>query len=76
MMDSTMTTSRFDMSTPSDLIKEISENIDDYEVFQFITSYNALLEQISEVDDGLGTSKHDLLMIYMYYMMSEAQNVN
>jgi hypothetical protein len=76
MMDSTMTTSRFDMSTPSDLIREISENIDDYEVFQFITSYNALLEQISEVDDGLGTSKHDLLMIYMYYMMSEAQNVN
>jgi len=76
MMDSTMTTSRFDMSTPSDLIREISENIDDYEVFQFITSYNALLEQISEVDDGLGTSKHDLLMIYMYHMMGEAQNVN
>ena len=76
MMDSTMTTSRFDMSTPSDLIREISENIDDYEVFQFITSYNALLEQLSEVDDGLGTSKHDLLMIYMNHMMSEAQNVN
>jgi hypothetical protein len=76
MMDSTMTTSRFDMSTPSDLIREISENIDDYEVFQFITSYNSLLEQLSEVDDGLGTSKHDLLMIYMHHMMSEAQNVN
>ena len=75
-MDSTMTTSPSEVLSPSDLIREISENIDDYEVFQFITSYNSLLEQLSEVDDGLGTSKHDLLMIYMNHMMSEAQNVN
>lgn len=75
-MDSTMTTSPSEMLSPSDLIREISENIDDYEVFQFITSYNSLLEQLSQVDDGLGTSKHDLLMIYMNHMMSEAQNVN
>ena len=75
-MDSTMTTSPSEVLSPSDLIREISENIDDYEVFQFITSYNSLLEQLSQVDDGLGTSKHDLLMIYMNHMMSEAQNVN
>ena len=52
-MDSTMTTSPSEMLSPSDLIREISENIDGYEVFQFITSYNSLLEQLSEVDDGL-----------------------
>jgi hypothetical protein len=76
MMDSTMTTSHFDMSRHSDLIMEISENVDDYEVFRFMTSYNSLLEQLSEVDDGFGTSKHDLLMIYVYNIIRESENAS
>ena len=58
----------------NDLIMEIEDNIDEYIFFELMVAYNKLIEQIGEVEDGMGTKPHAKLMDYLFYKIEEEKS--
>ena len=58
-----------------DLITTIEENIDEYIFFEFMSTYRTLIQQMLDVDGGLGSSStHQLLMDYLAFKLDEARD--
>ena len=43
-----------------ELVAEVENNIDEYIFFEFLVAYRKLIEQVSNVNDGMGTNPHAL----------------
>ena len=57
-----------------DLITTIEENIDEYIFFEFMSTYRTLIQQMRDVDDGMKSTAHQLLMDYLSYKFDEARD--
>ena len=58
-----------------DLITTIEENIDEYIFFEFMSAYRTLIQQMLDVDGGLGSSSaHQLLLDYLAFKLDEARD--
>ena len=58
-----------------DLITTIEENIDEYIFFEFMSAYRTLIQQMLDVDGGLGASSaHQLLLDYLAFKLDEARD--
>ena len=57
-----------------DLITTIEENIDEYIFFEFMSTYRTLIQQMRDVDDGMKSTAHQLLMDYLSYKLDEARD--
>jgi hypothetical protein len=57
-----------------ELIMDIEESIDEYIFFEYMVAYTKLIEQIKDVDDGMGTTPHAKLMDYLFYKLDEARD--
>ncbi len=54
-----------------DLVMQVEENIDEYIFFEFMSAYKTLIQQIQKVNDGFGTTPHEMLMDYLSLSLEE-----
>tara|TARA_R110000824_G_scaffold24148_3_gene85501 strand:+ start:1008 stop:1235 length:228 start_codon:yes stop_codon:yes gene_type:complete len=57
-----------------ELVAEVENNIDEYIFFEFLVAYRKLIEQVSDVNDGMGTKPHALLMDYLSFKLTEERD--